>query len=169
MYHEHHSCDDLNSELMPLAAKVLRAYLACSDELQAQAKEMIAIYTGSDDEQEREVALHTLWEILFPERDDCGVALEHLDECDPAGQADLHRIRRELDAEEELFAAKLEARMRDAGLTQADLAKRAGVGQPAISMMLKRKCRPQRRTVVKLAEALGVSPADLWIDAKRTG
>lgn len=29
-------------------------------------------------------------------------------------------------------------------------------------MMLQRRCRPQQRTVRKLAEALGVSKATLW-------
>jgi len=29
-------------------------------------------------------------------------------------------------------------------------------------MMLNRTCRPQKNTVLKLATALGVAPADLW-------
>jgi len=45
------------------------------------------------------------------------------------------------------------------GLTQAALAERIGVGQPAISMMLSRKCRPQRHTIEKLAAALQMAPS----------
>ena len=37
-----------------------------------------------------------------------------------------------------------------------------GVGQPAISMVLTRNCRPQRRTVEKIAKALDVSAEEVW-------
>lgn len=47
-------------------------------------------------------------------------------------------------------------------MTQDQLAEKIGVGQPAISMMLKRQCRPQKRTVQRLAEALGVAAEELW-------
>jgi transcriptional regulator with XRE-family HTH domain len=47
-------------------------------------------------------------------------------------------------------------------MTQAQLADKLGLGQPAISMMLQRNCRPQKRTVVRLADALGVAPEELW-------
>ena len=48
------------------------------------------------------------------------------------------------------------------GMTQVELAEKVGIGQPAISMMLNRTCRPQKKTVQKLAAALGVAPVDLW-------
>jgi lambda repressor-like predicted transcriptional regulator len=38
-----------------------------------------------------------------------------------------------------------------------------GVGQSALSMMLKRQCRPQERTVQRLAEGLGVAAEELWL------
>ncbi len=47
-------------------------------------------------------------------------------------------------------------------VTEVQLARRIGVSQSAISMMLPRRCRPQRRTVEKLAETLGVKADDLW-------
>jgi transcriptional regulator with XRE-family HTH domain len=47
-------------------------------------------------------------------------------------------------------------------LTQAELAQRIGVGQSAISMLLKRRCRPQRKTLGKLATTLGVEVEALW-------
>jgi len=47
-------------------------------------------------------------------------------------------------------------------MTQEALAAKLGVGQPAISNMLNRQCRPQRRTVLRLAQALGISPEELW-------
>jgi DNA-binding Xre family transcriptional regulator len=74
-----------------------------------------------------------------------------------------HRdLRREFDQVEATFAATLEKLMAERQLTQTELARRIGVGQSAISMLLKRRCRPQRRTLGKLAEALGVSVEVLW-------
>lgn len=44
------------------------------------------------------------------------------------------------------------------------LADRAHCSQPAISQMLNRACRPQKKTILKLAEALNVEARDLWPD-----
>jgi transcriptional regulator with XRE-family HTH domain len=52
--------------------------------------------------------------------------------------------------------------MESNGLTQAELAAKVGVGQPAISMMLNRSCRPQKKTVRRIATALGVTVEELW-------
>jgi len=49
-------------------------------------------------------------------------------------------------------------------LSQRELADRVGCSQPAISQMLTRECRPQKKTILKLAEALNVQPRDLWPD-----
>ncbi len=46
--------------------------------------------------------------------------------------------------------------------TQNELAAKVGIGQPAVSMMLNRACRPQRKTVIRFAEVLEVAPQDLW-------
>ena len=158
--------DALKSELVSMAAKLIRAYLECSDELQKHTQEMVEILNTSTDDDEIRMAKHTIWEVLFPERHDAGVTIEHLDECAITEQADGDASKGELESEEEQFAARLQACMEAARTTQGDLASRAGVGQPAISMMLKRNCRPQRRTIIKLAEALGVSPNELWGDFK---
>ncbi|MGL4464574.1 MAG: helix-turn-helix domain-containing protein [Planctomycetia bacterium] len=58
------------------------------------------------------------------------------------------------------FAARLEKIMNDRGFNQTDSAMRSNVGQPAISMMLKRECRPRKRTILRLAEALEVAPEE---------
>jgi DNA-binding XRE family transcriptional regulator len=74
-----------------------------------------------------------------------------------------HRqLRAQMERAEEAFAATLARLMAERQLTQAQLAERIGVGQSAISMLLKRRCRPQRRTLGKLAEALGVPVDNLW-------
>ncbi|TVS20258.1 MAG: XRE family transcriptional regulator [Planctomycetaceae bacterium] len=68
----------------------------------------------------------------------------------------------EMEREEEMFAQRLRAIMKEKGVTQTQLAESLKIGQSAISNMLHRQCRPQRRTVLRLAEALSVNPADLW-------
>jgi transcriptional regulator with XRE-family HTH domain len=52
--------------------------------------------------------------------------------------------------------------MKKHGMTQAELAEKTDVNQPAIANMLSRECRPQRRTIAKLAAAFGVEPEELW-------
>ena len=112
---------------------------------------------GSDDD--KHAALDTLVEVLFPEPQDSGIDLENADEVCGAGAA---AVQGAMEEEEAAFADRLEELMAARKMSQAQLAKLVGVGQPAISMMLKRKCRPQRSTVAKLATALGVDPKKLW-------
>ena len=54
------------------------------------------------------------------------------------------------------------AEVRAVDVSEEKLAEMIGVTQPAISMMLQRECRPQRRTIVRIAEALELDPQDLW-------
>jgi DNA-binding XRE family transcriptional regulator len=75
-----------------------------------------------------------------------------------------HRsVQERIDAEVRLFADTLTRLLAENQLTQAELARRVGVGQSAISMMLSRKCRPQPKTLGKLADALGVPVEELWL------
>lgn len=71
-------------------------------------------------------------------------------------------LRGRMDQEEEQFAERLSRLLAKREMTQAELARRIGVGQSAVSMLLSRKCRPQPRTLGKIAEALGVRIEDLW-------
>ncbi|MFM7038566.1 MAG: helix-turn-helix domain-containing protein [Planctomycetaceae bacterium] len=52
--------------------------------------------------------------------------------------------------------------MEEKNMSQETLASLMGVSQPAISNMLNRRCRPQRRTIVRFAQALGVTEEELW-------
>jgi lambda repressor-like predicted transcriptional regulator len=70
--------------------------------------------------------------------------------------------RARLEQEEEVFVTNLKRLMSARRLTQAELAQRADLSQPAISMMLARKYRPQRRTVRLLAQVLEVPETELW-------
>lgn len=76
----------------------------------------------------------------------------------------IDRLAVELDSQEAAFADKLRHLMKARALTQAELAARIGCTQPAISQMLKRRCRPQKQTILNLADALDVNPVDLWPD-----
>lgn len=74
------------------------------------------------------------------------------------------RVGTDFDSQEAAFAETLRELMKSRGITQAELASRVGCSQPAISQMLKRQCRPQKATILKLASALGVDARELWPD-----
>ena len=69
-----------------------------------------------------------------------------------------------MDCQETAFADRLHELMELKRVTQQELSNRVGCSQPAISQMLNRKCRPQKKTILKLAEALQVQPQELWPD-----
>lgn len=69
-----------------------------------------------------------------------------------------------MDSQETLFADRLRQIMKDKNITQHELAERIECSQPAISQMLNRKCRPQRKTLDKIALALSVDVRELWPD-----
>jgi transcriptional regulator with XRE-family HTH domain len=79
-------------------------------------------------------------------------------EIDPTAKPILQRM----DKEEADFADRLRQLLEEKDITQQELAEKLGIGQSAISMMLGRSCRPQRKTVSRIAEALGVSSEALW-------
>jgi lambda repressor-like predicted transcriptional regulator len=140
-------------------ARVLRAFVECSGPIQNIVLEMAEIVSDEEsDEDDRAVASDAMMEALFPSR--TTDVLRHYREilrapCD-AGAAD------ELRTEQEDFATRVRRLMKEKGITQDDLAKAADIGRPAVSNLLTRRCRPQRRTVDKFAMALGATPAELW-------
>jgi lambda repressor-like predicted transcriptional regulator len=153
----------MNTQISQLFATYLCAFRECSDEIQGMIMEMASI--ANDPEatvEERAAAAATIAEALFPSGDDgpLGVDLEASESLDAQGAE--KAVLDALDAEEAAFSERLAALLRDKEMTQVRLAEMIGVGQPAISMMLSRKCRPQRRTVEKIAGALGVTPEELW-------
>lgn len=149
------------------AAKFLRAYLECSNEIQAGIRGMLEILNDPNtDEDDRDRTLITLADALFPNPHDgrLGMDLEESEKLGAGYSEEMRTTVEEIDREEETFATRLRNVMDEQGVTQEELATRIGVGQPAISNMLNRQCRPQRRTVLRLAESLGVLPQDLWPD-----
>ena len=146
-------------------SKFLQAYLECSDEIQSGIRDMLQILNDPDvDSDDREMTLVTLVDALFPHPHEGKVGLD-LEESERMGSEHSEETRgaiAELDREEANFAENLQRIMEDRRMTQEELAAKAGVGQPAISNMLARQCRPQRRTVLRFAEVLGVPAEELW-------
>jgi DNA-binding XRE family transcriptional regulator len=157
--HKSISADRLTSVMF---ANVFQAYLECSDEVQAAIKEMVQVINADDATyDEREAAIATISEALFPSKHNGDLGID-IEEHEQIARGEIKALLTQMDAEEATFSLRLQQIMEHKDMTQGDLAKAIGVGQPAISMMLARGCRPQRRTVEKLAEALRVSVEDLW-------
>jgi lambda repressor-like predicted transcriptional regulator len=140
-------------------ARMLHAYNECSPEVQKIVKDMATIIADeSSTDHERTLATDTIVEAMLPLlTSDVRDFIENKMRSPAAREA-----ATELDLEEEAFADRLKALMADRNMTQEQLAKLTGVSQPAISNILTRCCRPQRKTVGRFAEALGVSPDELW-------
>ncbi len=147
------------------AAQFLRAYLECSDEIQTDIRAMLDILTDPEtDEDDCEMTLMTLADALFPNPHEGRMGMD-LQESERLGASHSEEMRRavdEMDKEEATFAQRLRDIMEREGVTQQTLAEKLGIRQSAISNMLNRQCRPQRRTVLRLAESLDVAPTDLW-------
>lgn len=149
-----------------LFALFFRSYVEAGDATRKVIRDMAEIINDSGaDEAEKASALSTLMEAMFPSNapDDMdgelGIDLRDFREVqDDEEQYSAH------DREEKMFSDRLRLIMDEKKITQTALAKLIDVGQPAIANMLARKCRPQRRTVEKIAEALGVPPQKLWPD-----
>ncbi len=148
------------------AAPVVLALAECDDELRAEAVELFKQLAGGDlDDEQRYATAALLAEILFPNADPDGLPgldLAEAEKIAPSAAPDAKDVLDRMDREETAFAERLRDLLAAQGLTQADLAAKVGIGQPAVSMMLNRACRPQRKTVLRFAQALGVSPDDLW-------
>ena len=70
----------------------------------------------------------------------------------------------ERNSQQAAFVQRLRELMEAKRISQHELAERVGCSQPAISQMLNRESRPQKKTILKLAEALNVQPRELWPD-----
>jgi len=153
---------------MDFARLFYRAYLEASDDVQAVIADMVEIVNDPEsDSDEVEAAVDTLVEALFPttHNGQLGIDISDLRAVQqPSGQ----KIMAAMDSQESHFAERVSSLMAERQMTQAELANRIGVQQPAVSMMLARKCRPQLATVRKMALALEVDPSELWPQINQT-
>lgn len=159
-----------NKRLAPVFAPWFRAYLECNDEIQGIVRDMFAIINDETSEaSEKEMAAATIAEALFPSslNGALGADLEDLEAHNKSTCQRSADAIAEMDAQEVHFSARVASLMKDKGLTQEQLGKAIGIGQTAVSMLLSRESRPQRRTVEKIAKALDVPPSDLWPNADK--
>jgi len=148
------------------ASPIVLAFAECDDELRLEALDLFKeLVEGKLDEEQRIATTTLLAEILFPNSDDRGLpgldlgeAEQMAAEVNPEARGVLDRM----DAEEAEFASRVRRLMEEKNITQAQLAQKIGIGQPGVSMLLNRTCRPQKKTVLRIAEALHVSPEELW-------
>ena len=150
---------------MPTLTGFVAGYLALREldkDTREDLEELVTATVRDDMEShEREGIFATLAQILFP------TLCHSLDTSTSEFLREVHGrdgvvAALDLDQEEATFADLLQEALTAKGLTQTALASAIGVRQSAISMMLSRKCRPQRRTVERIAAALGVEPGSLW-------
>ena len=156
----------LQLSALQAASPIVLALVECDDDLRAEAIELFKQLGGGElDPEQRFATTALLAEILFANADHTGAPGLDLVEAEamaPTLDPGAKDVLARMDREEAAFAMRLRELMDAKGLTQAQLAERVGIGQPAISMMLNRTCRPQRKTVLRFAQALGVAPEELW-------
>ncbi len=160
------SPDVLQTAALQAATPIILALAECDDELRAEAIELFKqLDSGELDAEERYATTALLAEILFPNADHKGLPgldLVEAEEIAPSVAPEAKDLLARMDDEEAVFARQLQRLMEEKGWTQTELADKVGLGQPAISMMLNRACRPQRKTVLRFAQALEVAPEELW-------
>jgi transcriptional regulator with XRE-family HTH domain len=148
-------------------AQLLHALARCTEQVRGTLMDLIAVADSADStEEDKASAQATIRETLqnYGHREACRVSPRGL-EAGAVGQSpDADQISQQMDSQEQQFAERLRELMKAKGLTQIELARRSDCTQPAISQMLSRECRPQKRTILKLADALEVAPTDLWPD-----
>ncbi len=157
---------EIEKLMLMQATKFLRAYIECSDEIQAGVRQMVNILSDpGTDEDDLEMTLLTLADALFPKPHEgtLGMDLEESEHLE-AEHFETRAAVEQLNQEEQAFAVRLRKVMETQGTTQQQLAEKLQIGQPAISNILNRQCRPQRKTVLRIANALGIAPESLWFD-----
>jgi lambda repressor-like predicted transcriptional regulator len=138
---------------------VKSAFDECSPEVQAVVTEMLGIYNNpASSQSERQLAINTVIEAVFP--GDSAETLEMERVCARSAAAQAHAAK--LAGEEQFFSERVRSLLKEKGLTQEELAQRIGISQPAVANMLNRNCRPQKKTVARFADVLGVSEESLW-------
>lgn len=148
--------------------RFLGALAECSDAVQEAVVKLIHVVKDPRTTFiERQRALMTIADALFPNTDQDGAYGLDLTASESAAAAESPPLAREvqrMDTQEATFARRLRELMDTKQISQQELADRIGCSQPAISQMLNRNCRPQKKTILKLAEALNMQARDLWPD-----
>ena len=166
---------DAIREASPEERKLIALYLECSDEVQSAVDEMYVILRSENSSSEDKYrAVTTIADALYPNSTEghgrYGMDLEQVqrDTASKHPEASrrplIEKRLEQLDSQEATFAGRLKQLLGQKSITQEELADRLGLTQSAISKMLSRNCRPQKKTIMKIANALNVPPTDLWPD-----
>ncbi|QDV42215.1 antitoxin HipB [Stieleria neptunia] len=161
--------------ITPEQRDFIHKYMECSDEVQSVVRSMFAVIESEDTtDDDRHRAFATIADALHlkPEnghgsygldfrKSQTEIATKHPD---PAWRPIIADRQKQMDSQEATFADRVKTLLQQKNITQEELAKRIDCTQSAISKMLSRKSRPQRKTILKMATALNVSPTDLWPD-----
>jgi transcriptional regulator with XRE-family HTH domain len=159
----------LRSLPAPSRQRVWAALAECSDTVQEVVVTLLRVLKDPRTTPvERQRALMTIADALFlnPDEED-GEYGQDLAASETYAASRVPALAREvqkMNAQEAEFAQRLRELMEAKRISQQALADRVGCSQPAISQMLNRMCRPQKKTILKLAEALNVSARELWPD-----
>jgi transcriptional regulator with XRE-family HTH domain len=158
----------LSSVPLEMRQRFLGALAERSDELEKVVFQMVGIVEDPHaTPSQRHRSLATITDALFLNPHDGGqhdqdlAASETGSEAEFAGPGcDVQRT----DCQVAAFADRLRELMTVTCVTQQELSNRVGCSQPAISQMLNRKSRPQKKTILRLTAALQVAPRELWPD-----
>ncbi len=149
--------------------ELILRYLECSNDVQSVVRSMFAVlehpHTTNEDRQR---AITTIEDALFVNPLEGGMDFltaerETARKNEQAERRPVVAARLDqLDSQEATFAQRLRRILDEKNVTQEELAERIDCTQSAISKMLSRDARPQRKTILKMAQALNVQPTDLW-------
>ena len=174
--------DDIPLEILqalisaePKQQEMIRLFMECSDEVQQVVRSMFAILADPDvSANDRKRAKTTIADALYPKPTEghgrYGLDLAQIEKetaskhPDESKRPQIANRLSQMDTQEASFADRLRDLLKKRNITQEELAKRIGCTQSAISKMLTRNCRPQKKTIFSLAEALNVAPTELWPD-----
>ncbi len=152
----------------PMRKRFLGALANSGDaNYQVVARQLVVIKDSATTPADRQQAFTAIADALLPNADDQeapGLDLAASVSGSAAENLLLARDIEKLDTQQATFAERLREVMEAKRVSQQELANRVGVSQPAISQMLNRDCRPQKKTILKMAEALNVQACDLWPD-----
>lgn len=157
----------------PKQRDFIRRYLECSDNVQSVVRSMFAVLEHSlTTNEDRQRAITTIADALFLnplEGHGCyGMDLSTVERDAAAKHEQVERRSvvaarlDQLDSQEATFAQRLRKILEEKNVTQEELAERIDCTQSAVSKMLSRDARPQRKTILKMARAFSVEPTDLW-------
>lgn len=149
-------------------AQFCRSLMECSEQIRADVLRMFEIAEDTSlSMSERVRALNTIADQLCLSTDNEGRFGMDVVASESAAAVRFPALAvhvETMNTQEAQFAECLRQLMRDKCVTQIQLAERIECTQPAISQMLNRKCRPQRKTLEKIAKALEVDVRELWPD-----